>query len=295
MKLNFAPVIAANVYRAPASAMEETTPTSPPPAPTPSHVPLPPSSSAHIPPPPPPVETAEEAYARRAATSFIVPSVGSSLTQGAPGTFQAPPPPPSQRTTYAAAPTYNPVPPAPSISQVSDHGEEDTEVSESIDAPGSRGSAPGQKGFAQRYMASQGWTKGQGLGSGGSGRLAPLFVKPQKDGKTGKIIDRHRKSSKNASASSQISKVVLLEGMIHKNEVIDEYLQQDVGESCADAYGKVERVKLISETGRVLVKFTDSISALRCMSTVEGREFQGNNVSACYYPEEAFEAGDWTR
>lgn len=176
-----------------------------------------------------------------------------------------------------------------------DNDYEHEDSNDHADIPAGRGSAPGQKDFAQRYMASQGWSKGQGLGSSGTGRLAPLFVKPQKDGKTGKIIDRHRKSSKNASASSQMSKVVLLEGMIKTNEVIDEFLQQDVGESCADAYGKVERVKLVSETGRVLVKFTDAISALRCMSTVEGREFQGTSVAARYYPEDAFEAGDWTK
>lgn len=155
--------------------------------------------------------------------------------------------------------------------------------------PVDRGSAPGQKGFAQRYMAAQGWAKGQGLGSSGSGRLAPLFVKPQKDGKSARIIDKHR--NQQGTSEGHMSRVVLLEGMINKGEDFDEFLQQDVGDACAEAYGKVERVRLIPETGQVLVKFTDAISALRCTSTVEGRRYRDQSVSARYYSEEAFERG----
>lgn len=330
-KLNFAPSLSADVHvlkpvRTPRNP-------SPPPPPTHSHIPQHSNDhdqSRPAPPPPPPPaepimnETAEEAYLRRASMQQAGPGYRH-LQQSQFSALPPPPPPPVDsavgahiqklalfastkaesdfgstpdlnissvpKTTYTAEPTFYAVTPVAEASlRVQDEYTEVSQPAEVVPLP-DRGTAPGQKGFASRYMAAQGWAKGQGLGASGSGRLAPLFVKPQKDGKTGKIIDRHKNSPR--SSASKMTRIVLLEGMINVGEPIDEFLQQDVGESCSNAYGKVERVKLISETGRVLVKFTDAISALRCMSTVEGREYGGNNVSAKYYSEEAFEKGVW--
>lgn len=235
------------------------------------------------PPPPPPVDSAIGTHIRNLALA------GSSMLDPIVQAVVQPSPPP--KTTYSAEPTY--YSPQPSFESSDEAYTEPQVIEPEYCPPVNRGSAPGQKGFASRYMAAQGWSKGQGLGAAGSGRLAPLFVKPQKDGKKGKIIDRQKKSQQ--SGGPQMTRVVLLEGMITKGAPIDEFLQQDVGESCSNAYGNVERVKMVSDTGRVLVKFTDTISALRCVSTVEGRDFAGNRVSARYYPEEAFEQGIWTR
>lgn len=256
------------------------------------------------------IESAEEAYQRRAALSARpftthIQSAHQDSMSGPYGlaihsprishqTATAP-----AQTTYTASPTYNDIALKTSISDSADPAIAEVDVQTNLGPQVTqseiRSSAPGQKGFAARYMASQGWKRGQGLGSTGAGRLAPLFVKPQKDGKTGKIIDRQKQSMHGQPSGTSMTRIVLLEGMIEIGAIVDEYLQQDVGESCSEAYGKVERVVLENTTGRVFVKFAQAISALRCTSTVEGRQYDGKHVSARYYPEEAFEKGDWSQ
>lgn len=236
----------------------------PPPPPEPSHAVLPAGPSAAE----PSIDSAEEAYARRAGLS--------SSTFDAPGTqfsspivLQTSDWTSKARTTYTAEATNQ-----PTIAAPSNFGQQKKKQSSATT-------------FAQRYMAAHGWKKGQGLGASSSGRLAPLFIKPQKDG-TGKIIDRHR----NTPARAVVSRVVLIQGILQPGAEVDDLFQQEIGDTCSATYGQVERVTMSVPLGRVFVKFVDGISALRCLNTV-AEEFNGKKVQVQNYPDEAFEAGNW--
>ncbi|ORY80990.1 hypothetical protein BCR37DRAFT_399340 [Protomyces lactucae-debilis] len=136
--------------------------------------------------------------------------------------------------------------------------------------------APGQKGFAARYMAAQGWRKGDGLGTAGQGRLAPLFVRPGKDG-IGQVIDKDRQTPRERPSRS-----ILLMGLVKAGQEVDEMLQQDIGDACTASYGAVERVQLDWRTGRVVITFVDMQNAAQCVSSIGSRRFWGETVHASF-------------
>ncbi|EPQ63059.1 hypothetical protein BGT96224_47B [Blumeria graminis f. sp. tritici 96224] len=70
---------------------------------------------------------------------------------------------------------------------------------------------------------------------------------------------------------------------------------QEIGDECADKYGRVERVYIhrSDATAKVFVKFTSQLSALRAVNALEGRIFNGNTIAAQFYDAECFEAGDF--
>jgi splicing factor 45 len=121
----------------------------------------------------------------------------------------ASPPEPQRAPTYnsgaviSAAPVrYNlPAPPAnlPANEEeleaaiLQDEDEEMADVEEAQEEEAPRSKAPGQKGFAERLMKKYGWSKGQGLGSEGTGITTALAVKVEKrkkkpDAKGGKFV-----------------------------------------------------------------------------------------------------------
>lgn len=229
-----------------------------PDAPTPPDD-APPPEPAYEPPPPAEVPndvTGEDAYVRRLRMTAAQ-SQGSIDHQPPPPPVppapSAPPlsafQPPS--ATISRAPVRYSLPPAPEDIPAT---EEELEKAFADDRPAEsdenapRSSRPGQKGFAERFMAKYGWTKGSGLGADGSGITKALQVKVEKQKKKpdsegggfrtpagrGKIIAETRKSEEGKFGA--ISEVIVLHGMLEGLDLDAEMesgnLVQEIGEEC---------------------------------------------------------------
>ncbi|KAI0420657.1 hypothetical protein F5X98DRAFT_13439 [Xylaria grammica] len=288
----------------------------------------PPDSYSFAPPPPSPPraplpddKSGDDAYARRLA-----------MSQGqAPPPPQSPipppppPPPEPDSSTIAREPVrYAPpqqtraqedpdsmdideggdgvdyVPPEPSTA------EDDDEVAPSANRPG-------QKGFAARLMSKYGWSKGQGLGAGGTGILQPLRVQVEKrkkksdaegggwaePGSRGKIIGSKTGAGTSSSTTESagkfgtMSNVIVLRNMLDGMEDVQSEMEnglgQEIGEECGDKYGRVERLYIDIEGRRVFIKFTDQVSALRAVNALDGRIFAGNAIMPQYYDPDKFD------
>lgn len=117
---------------------------------------------------------------------------------------------------------------------------------------------PGQQGFAERLMSKYGWTKGTGLGVGGTGIVNPLRVQVEKQkrkadsegggfigpGGKGKIIGEGKKggsSTQEIGRFGNMSEVVILRGMVDGMDLNAELegagdggLIQEIGEECGE-------------------------------------------------------------
>jgi splicing factor 45 len=288
------------------------------------------SMNQDTPPPlPPPAEipngpTGEDAYARRMRTSQIRPHLSSEPIDSPPS------PPPSQLPQAPAGQISRgpvryslPAPPAEipaTDTELEAALSQDTEVTELADAP--RSLRPGQKGFAERLMSKYGWAQGSGLGAQGTGIINPLFAKADKRKKksdaegggfvtptaTGKIMGGQKSKAGKQEAQGKfgaMSEVIKLEGMLKGMELEEELVReeggimQEIGEECAEKYGKVERVYIAkdvdlitSDAGPpVFVKFVSQLSALRAVNALEGRIFNGNAINARFWSREDFDSG----
>ena len=196
-----------------------------------------------------------------------------------------------------------------------------------------RSTRPGQAGFAERLLYKYGWSKGSGLGAQGTGIINSLYVKVDKRKKKsdadgggfatpasmGKILGGTK--SKQARAAEiendkfgALSEVIKLEGMLRGLDLESEMIggtsddsggiMQEIGEECSQKYGAVERVYIYRPESRafendeaeeavVFVSFTSQISALRAVNALEGRVFNGNPITARYWPKDKFEAGTY--
>ncbi|OAX80575.1 hypothetical protein ACJ72_05087 [Emergomyces africanus] len=232
------------------------------------------------------------------------------------------PHPPNQAfasATISRAPVRYILPPAPEEIPATEAEleetfakEEDTKQEPDGEAP--RSLRPGQKGFAERLLSKYGWTKGSGLGASGEGIVKPLQVKLEKQKKKpdsegggfatpagrAKIIGGNQKKSEDGKFG-RMSEVVVLHGMVDGMDLDAELeggegggLMQEIGEECADKYGRVERVFIDrNSTGKipVFVKFTSQLSALRAVNALEGRIFSGNTITARFFDVDKFEQG----
>ncbi|KAL8701842.1 MAG: hypothetical protein Q9224_000309 [Gallowayella concinna] len=235
-------------------------------------------------------------------------SAASSISR-APVRYNLPPPPPELPSSEAE------------LANALDKEASEPEETKTDEVP--RSLRPGQKGFAERLMSKYGWTKGSGLGVGGSGIVNPLRVQVEKQkkkpdsegggfvgpGGKGKIIGGRRggasKSETESGMFGAMSEVIMLRGMVdgldldaEMERAEDGGLLQEIGEECGKKYGRVERVfidrsKLSSEldNARVYVKFTSQLSALRAVNALEGRIFNGNAIKAKFYDCEKFDSG----
>ncbi|KAF2759480.1 hypothetical protein EJ05DRAFT_474586 [Pseudovirgaria hyperparasitica] len=152
-----------------------------------------------------------------------------------------------------------------------------------------RSNRPGQKDFARRLLMKQGWKEGQGLGASGSGMIKPLYVKPIKQKKfsdaegggfskagQGKIIAGKKAKGyvEEEGQYGKMSEVVVVLGLLAGVDVqremqADVPLAQRIGEECSEKFGNVEKVTASAETGRIFVKFTQSLSALRAVQALD--------------------------
>jgi splicing factor 45 len=127
-----------------------------------------------------------------------------------------------------------------------------------IDEPARSSNRPGQKGFAERYMAKFGYTKGTGLGATGNGIITPLLMKAEKrkrlpDAEGGGFVDRGGrgkivggKKAKVAGESEEskygkMSETILLRGMLDGMDLLKEIedgLYQKIGDRCSKVTSK---------------------------------------------------------
>lgn len=179
-------------------------------------------------------------------------------------------PNPSSPTIHSSFPSisrapirYNLPPPPPEIPNseaefVDALLNAETEPAEPHDGESTRSLRPGQRGFAERLMSKYGWTKGSGLGAGGTGIVNPLRVQIEKQkkkpdsegggfvgpGGRGKIIGSKKTGSKSDSEGGKwgiMSEVIILRGMLRGLDLDAEMeraedggLMQEIGEECGE-------------------------------------------------------------
>ncbi|TIA59110.1 hypothetical protein D6C77_05045 [Aureobasidium pullulans] len=291
----------------------------PPPAasnhyPPPTFDQYPPPDFSQYPPPPPPPQFSD------------VPALPGLQYYPPPPPQFVPPPPPVQ--TYQPAPSPVPTPPAPSqpsgtISREPVRYEKPAQTEDDMDTapesinmdvsqePEVRTSAPGQKGFAQRYMEKMGWKKGEGLGREATGITTILrheATKRKRKGDAegggwaqpaamGRIVGgKKTKTDVPIDESKAFSLVAKFEGMLRDMD-IDQAIEEDnlmqrIGEKLED-YGRSERVFIDRATGRVFVKFTSALSAFNAIKASDGTDFLGNGriVQSTFFNADKFEEG----
>jgi splicing factor 45 len=195
--------------------------------------------------------------------------------------------------------------------------------------PETRTSAPGQKGFAQRYMEKMGWKKGEGLGREATGITTILrheATKRKRKGDAegggwaqpaamGRIVGgKKTKTDTPIDETKAFSLVARFEGMLRDMDIDqaieDDNLMQRIGEKL-EFYGRSERVFIDRSTGRVFVKFTSALSAfnvsfvwlgvlrsvywrkLQAIKASDGTDFLGNGrvVQSTFFNADKFEEG----
>ncbi|KAL3481591.1 hypothetical protein BJX99DRAFT_149270 [Aspergillus californicus] len=272
-----------------------------------AHIPAPAPQEPAAPVPDDP--TGDDAYLRRLQMSGQIPAAPPKPLN----TIQ----PPS--ATISRAPVRYTLPPPPEDIPASEAELEavfsrEKPAEDETEDDNQRSLRPGQKGFAERLLAKYGWTKGSGLGATGSGIAKPLQVQVEKRKKRpdsegggfvtpagrGKIIGGKRKDE-DAGKFGPMSEVIILKGMLDGMDVDTELagdesggLMQEIGEECSEKYGRVERVYISRDTGPpvpVFVKFVNSLSALRAVNALEGRIFNGNQITARFFDTQTFEQG----
>ncbi|KAK1068269.1 hypothetical protein LTR74_005767 [Friedmanniomyces endolithicus] len=247
-------------------------------------------------------------------------------------TQPSPPPPapiedPESGATISRAPVRYQLPPPVADLSVTEEDAATTEPAE--DAV--RSNRPGQKGFAERLLKKYGWEKGKGLGAqGNEGITTAIVAKAEKRKKLadaegggwakpanmGKLIGGKRRKVEGSDVVvgdgedagrtedqpyGPLSPVIKLSNMLTGLDIDDEVENKDlygeVGREMETQYGKVERVFIWRQaTGggdEVSVKFVSPLSALRAVGASDGMEFAENVVSARFWEEERFEAGEY--
>ncbi|KAG5985350.1 hypothetical protein E4U55_004574 [Claviceps digitariae] len=267
-------------------------------------------------------ESAEDAYARRMAlSSKQQPPPPASPSPPSQSNISQPPPAPTDSATISRAPIRYTTQPAQSSPHDNEdeassstpilgadndrenHQQQDQEQQE----PQPRSNRPGQSGFAQRLMGKYGWTKGTGLGADQSGIVNPLRIQVEKrrkkadadgggwaePGGKGKIIGSKRKDE--GGKFGPMSDVIVLRNMLENmpdlQAEIADGLGQEIGEECGEKYGRVERLHIDQSSRQVFIKFTTQVSALRAVNELDGRNFNGNNITPKFYDSELFDAG----
>ncbi|KAK1056619.1 hypothetical protein LTR74_014792 [Friedmanniomyces endolithicus] len=194
-----------------------------------------------------------------------------------------------------------------------------------------RSNRPGQKGFAERLLKKYGWEKGKGLGAqGNEGITTAIVAKAEKRKKLadaegggwakpanmGKLLGGKRRKVEGSDVAvgdgedggrtddqpyGPLSPVIKLSNMLTGLDIDDEVENKDlygeVGREMETQYGKVERVFIWRQAmgggDEVFVKFVSPLSALRAVGASDGMEFAENVVSARFWEEERFEAGEY--
>ncbi|KAL9081963.1 MAG: hypothetical protein Q9159_006860 [Coniocarpon cinnabarinum] len=268
-----------------------------PPAPAPAPAPHVDEDMEDYEPPPPPPPAAIPGSISRVPVHYNIPQ---------------PPPATAPGSISREAVRYEDVP-----ATSDDRPMEDEPPNEEIPQPSTK--RPGQKDFAKRMLAKMGWQEGSGLGAQGTGIATPLsvqldkrlkksssegggFVGPPGKGRIvgGKLSKEGKAAEKLAKEEAErlgeLSEVLVLDNMLagHDIETVLTELNfyQALGDECGEKFGRVERIFVQregEERGRVFVKFTERLSAMRALQAFEGRDYGGNTIEARYFNPDKFE------
>jgi splicing factor 45 len=268
----------------PATSQPTFAPPPPPPAPTPvpaSYAPQPTQFDQYPPPPlqfPGPPALPGLQYYPPPPPHFIPPPPPAQPYQSAPSPVAPQSAPPQPSGTISREPVRYEE--AAQIKDNPDYTQNSTNMEPSQESePETRTSAPGQKGFAQRYMEKMGWKKGEGLGREATGITTILrheATKRKRKGDAegggwaqpaamGRIVGgKKSKTDTPVDETKAFSLVARFEGMLRDMD-IDQAIEEDnlmqrIGEKL-EFYGRSERVFIDRSTGRVFVKFTSALSA----------------------------------
>jgi len=168
---------------------------------------------------------------------------------------------------------------------------------------------PKEDDFATRMMKKMGWKEGQGLGSEGQGRTAPLIMK-KVDHAAAVITEGLKregppvaappaaKQAKPAEAKQRPpTRVLLLNNLVGAGDA-DEDLEEETAEE-AGKYGKlvkcvVKEIKGLPDTEavRIFLEFEKVESSTKALIDMNGRYFGGRVVKARFFDEARFAAGD---
>ncbi|KAJ1019794.1 hypothetical protein NDA13_006019 [Ustilago tritici] len=159
------------------------------------------------------------------------------------------------------------------------------------------------RSFAERYMTSQGYIPGQGIGAAGNkGITTPLTVSQNRSSsKKGSIINPDQKAQQQEELSKfgAPSRIIVLLNTITLSDLQREEreeLIEDIAGECGK-YGIVKRILPFQLGGaeggqegqvRMFVEFSGEAAGWRAVRGLDGRWFEGRQVRAFYYHEEAF-------
>ena len=176
--------------------------------------------------------------------------------------------------------------------------------------------APSNGFSAAKMLGAMGWEEGKGLGRTGQGISQSIVAQPTGNG-TGTISLHPNDLQRTAEAAnlpppparkrglfSNPTRILLLKNMVGPGEV-DDSLEEETKEECAK-YGHVERccVRELPPEQRasqgipdeeavwIFVQYTKQASAVAAFRGLSGRFFAGRMLSASFYDEAKFEAGN---
>lgn len=260
----------------------------PPPAPPSLGLPAPNFGQLPPPPPPPPFYSGAPAPSgqdfRPPPPPHFIPAPPPPVQSPQPPTPAAPPQPapsaqPSGVISREAVRYERPVQTEDQASNLGPEHESTSQADTPDAEPEVRTNAPGQKGFAQRYMEKMGWKKGEGLGKEATGITTILRHEPSKRKRKtdaegggwaqpaamGRIVGGKRTKTDTAiDETKAFSIVAIFDGML-KDMDVDRAIEEDnlmqvIGEKMEN-YGLSERVYIDRASGKVFVKFTSALSA----------------------------------
>lgn len=127
------------------------------------------------------------------------------------------------------------------------------------------------------------------VGPAGKGRI--VGGQMSKEGKAAQ-----KQAAEEAERTGELSEVVAFDHMLDGQDldeiIVELNFYQAFGDECGQRFGRVERVFVQREepdVGRVFVKFTDKMSAMRALQAYEGSRYGGNDIVVRYFNPEKFE------
>lgn len=130
--------------------------------------------------------------------------------------------------------------------------------------------------------------EGGGGGLTASGRVALMEMLARTDSGTPKTVPEQQRPT---NIPQSVSRGILLKNMFIAEEETDrdwdKDLADDVREECEAKYGRVEAIKVDTEStsGEIRVRFADLDGAKKAIQGLNGRFFGGRTVSAVYMSE----------